>query len=238
MTAIGSTNRGNYRKLYFRTREPKVDYTYVYDYDSVQNLYLSQTINLNQHQLHRDFYILSQRLGDYSIVHGMYEEDLVWFNYTTSATHTLLSPFLATPYVVLSIDSSSSGLTNIIPFLSTASPTSIGIQLSAPYSGTVRYRAVHATTYPTVVRNFPHSTSVFLTVSAGSASVTSASVFTASYAALPLSSASSWFFTPFDSSGTEDMDLHIFTGSVGLLSSSGDLSTVVNTGTINFILFQ
>jgi len=115
-------------------------------------------VNLHNVYRHRDLYLIaieSRGVLSTSFVtssYGEYDEDVVSFAYSdgTYKSFNFNFSFSNNPIVVLSIDRDNDS-TNVIPFGITYSTTGAYVGVSAPFTGTLRYRAIYNATYPTTV---------------------------------------------------------------------------------------
>lgn len=168
-----------------------------------------------------------------SVDYGEYDEGVVAFSFTDTATQSFNFTFSSTPYVVFSIaepaDSPTiEGWENIIAYGLSVSTTGFDIGTSAPYAGNIRYRAVYASTYPAIVTS-SFTGSAFM-VSATS-SVTNGNAFDISYAQLT-SSFSRTLFTAFNTLGIGDIDVELSSSYADadnvILSSSAELNSPIH----------
>lgn len=205
---------------------------------------VSYSLNLQTTIRHRDFFKIIQRATSSSETPtpeptaslGEYDEGLIYFNNTDTATFNFNFTFSSTPYVVFSIDSTpitGSEFINVFGYQKSTTGSQLG--LSAPFSGTVRYRAAYASSFP---GNFTSSYTASITASAGTVTLTLTEVFTASYAAL--SSAPSEFrCSPFNTAdpGLADVWLDPDEGSFTATTANGTISAPF-TGYIDFIAYE
>ena len=109
----------------------------------------STTLDLNKTIRHRDVYKIQ---GDpASITLGEYDEDLIHFNNETFKSFTFNFNFSSNPTVVFSQGTpapSQPNTENVNIFGISRNTTGGVVALSAPYSGTIRYRAAYAPSYP------------------------------------------------------------------------------------------
>lgn len=114
------------------------------------NTYTS-TFDLNNVIRHRDVYELLGDPFDITDLLGEYDEDLIHFNNESYKAFNYNFTFSSNPTVVYSQGTSdpadpNTENINIFGISRTASGGVVG--LSAPYSGTIRYRAAYASVYP------------------------------------------------------------------------------------------
>lgn len=217
--AIGIHNKGLYRKVYHGpNRQPSI--------------IVSSSIgfyNANEFIKHYDFFRIAS-LGieteEPAVIFGEYEEQLVSFNWEVSKSITFETPFSAEPIVVVSTEENL--YSNISFFVTGTSQTGFDVQLSAEFSGSLRYRAIYWASYPVFVERSPLSASSYYSASAGFEQLTNDSEFVAAYNSLG-SAPTNVFFTP-----VGEMVSLVDSGSFGLTGTSGSLSAPLS-GTINFL---
>jgi hypothetical protein len=109
------------------------------------------TLDLNQTIRHRDVYEL---LGDTNNIAGLlgeYDEDLIHFNNEEYKSFSYNFIFSNNPTVVFSVNAADAAQPNTenLNVFGIARNTGGGlVALSAPFSGTIRYRAAYAGSYP------------------------------------------------------------------------------------------
>lgn len=185
----------------------------------------STTLNLNTTIRHRDHFKIQ---GDIeSIILGEYDEDLIHFNNETFKAFSYNFTFSSDPTVVFSQGTSDPALPNTenINIFGISRNTSGGfVALSAPYSGTIRYRAAYASSYPSYFTG--SAASIAPTAGVFIASIDrevpdNQSYVTASWAAL--ASISPYVFSsPYDDNSNFDGDVTLTT-KAGTLNSSGEV---------------
>lgn len=217
--AIGIHNKGLYRKVYYGVnRQPAIVAS------SSIGFY-----NANEFIKHYDFFrIPTLGIGaeESAVVFAEYEERLVSFNWEVSKSITFTTPFSSEPIVIVSTEEND--YSNISLFVTGTSQTGFEVQLSAEFSGSIRYRAIYWASYPVLVERSPLSASSYYSASAGFEQLTNNSEFVASYNSLG-SVPVNVFFTP-----TNEMVSLVSSSSFGLTATSGSLSAPVN-GAINFL---
>jgi hypothetical protein len=157
------------------------------------NTNVSYSLDLQRTIRHRDYfriiqatsgsYVSTITTGAYAV--GEYDEGLIHFNNTSDASFNYNITFSSTPFVVYTIEASAPAALNqenINVFGFSKTTTSAIVGLSAPFSGTVRYRAAYATSYPAT---FTSAFTASMIASAGSESVVYVTAYTASYTELP-----------------------------------------------------
>jgi hypothetical protein len=172
------------------------------------------------------------------VSYAEYDENAVIFNWETEKTGSFNISFSGEPIVVLDIIPNAD-LENInfyLDFVTTPS-TQFKIQTSAPFSGSIVYRAIYSPTYPVFVRRDIISSSYFYTASAGYIDISGSSAFTSSYSSLG-DFPTKIFFTPYDTNANNDANVFLVgSGSYGLTSTSGDISANI-TNRINFLVIK
>jgi len=154
---------------------------------------LSYSLDLQQVVRHRDYFKIISVATSFSgsgggILLGEYDEGLIHFSNETSKVFSYSFTFSNSPIVVFTVEDESpdqGGVTeNINIFGTTSSATGATVGLSAPYSGTVRYRAAYAPSYPYYFQSAFAPISGTFRASAGSLVIPSQAFFTASWTAL------------------------------------------------------
>lgn len=142
-------NRNQWRKAYpigLPKRPPSLVTLTKIGIDGVTR---NSTIDLNQTIRNRDAYRLS---GDIASISGFgeYDEGLIEFNNETFKSFSYNFTFSSNPTVVFSIGSPASvDYTENINIYGISRNTGGGlVALSAPFSGSIRYRAAYASSYP------------------------------------------------------------------------------------------
>jgi hypothetical protein len=173
-------NRNVWRKVYGYSRQKPKIVTFV-DTASSKSL----TVDLNTYYKHRDYFIVDKVILPITsstpiVVLAEYDEGLINFNNETQKIGNFNFTFSNIPFVVLTIEPSGDNTDNINLF-GTGSPTTnyFTASLSAPFSGSIRYRAVYSSTYPTQVTS-SYSGSAFY-VYGGEINASNAVDYTASY---------------------------------------------------------
>lgn len=200
------------------------------------------TLDLQKTIRHRDFFQITQFTSGseiavppitYSL--GQYDEGLIHFNNDFSAVQNFNFTFTDTPFVVFTVETAArTNHENINVFGLAKSATGFTVGLSAPYSGTVRYRAAYSPTYPAT---FTSSFTSSITASAGTVDIVHEAIYTASFDALP-TFVGTFLKTPFNTStsGQSDVYLSVTTNNLATASMSGDISAPYS-GAIDFIAY-
>ena len=182
-------------------------------------------LDLNKTVRHRDSYEL---LGDPgSVILGEYDEDLIHFNNESYKTFSFNFTFSSNPTVVFTqnIAAPAQPNTENVNIFGISRTTAGGIvALSAPYSGTIRYRAAYAPSYPSYftgsIASISPTTGIFV-ASVDREVPNNQSFVTASWAAL--ASAGPYVFqSPYDDNSNFDGDVGL-TPKFGTLNSSGEV---------------
>lgn len=233
-------NRNLWRKYYpvgAPRREPQ-NVTLVDPYTAV-----TYSLNLQTTIRHRDFFEIIQATTGTSnvvpvLVLGEYDEGLIHFNNTDSTSFSFNFVFSNTPYVVFSMEQSAptgANLENVNVFGLSKTVSGGMVGLSAPFSGTVRYRAAYSPTFPA---NFTSSFTASIVASAGTIPINYGVAYTASFAALtgpPVEFRN----TPFNTSGSGQPDVWLDPDELTFANNSvnGSISAPYS-GTIDFIAYQ
>lgn len=227
------SGRNLWRKVYgYQNNKPRV----VEVIDTLAAV--TYSLDLNKTIRHRDFFIISDVSnggGEIYIppeVLGEYDEGIVSMSYATAGTGSFNFTFTSAPYIVLSVDSASFFGENVNIHGFTYTTTGFTFGTSAPFVGTIRYRAIYSPTYPA------YCTSSFtssITASAGSANPGGLSYYTASFDALP-GAPFSFRDTAWDSLNRQDVDVKLQPQT----SSSSDATVEISSpmgSEIHFIAF-
>lgn len=159
---------------------------------------------------------------------GEYDENVIDFTWEDTKTVPLSFTFSSTPVVTLEV-LSAGGYENIVAFLGAISSNNITVNLSAPHSGQIVYRAIYSSVYPTVVSRSVISTSYFYTASAGYSDLVNQDELLANYSLLTASTApTSMFFATRDINSNGDADVAIIgSSSFGLISTEISFSAPI-----------
>lgn len=157
-----------------------------------------------------------------------YDENVIDFTWEESKSTSFTFTFSATPIVTLEV-LPSDGLENIVAFLGNVTTTGITVNVSAPHTGQIVYRAINASSYPTVISRSVVSTSYYYTASAGYSDLINTSELLVGYSLLASStSPTSLFITTRDINSNGDADVAVVdTGSYGLTSTPVSLSAPI-----------
>ena len=190
------------------------------------NTYTS-TFDLNQVIRHRDVYEL---LGDTNSITGLlgeYDEDLIHFNNETYKSFSFNFTFSNNPTVVFSqgiADGAQPNTENVNIFGISRNTSGGVVALSAPYSGTIRYRAAYAAAYPSYftgsIASIAPTAGVFI-ASVDREVPNNNSYVTASWAALA-SAGPVIFQSPYDDNSNFDGNVALST-KYATLNSSGEV---------------
>lgn len=163
---------------------------------------VTYSLDLNKTIRHRDYYIIQGIAGtniieDSGVVLAEYAEGLVTMTGGTGSTGTFPFTFTSSPIIVLTPENASFWGENVIVYGLTAGLSSFTFETSAPYSGTILYRAIYSPTYPAYATS---SFTASITASAGEAHVDTLHYYTASFTALPVNPTrfvqTAWNFEP------------------------------------------
>ena len=157
-----------------------------------------------------------------------YDENVINFTWEESKSTNFSFTFSATPIVTLEV-LPSDGFENIVAFLGSVTNTGITVNVSAPHTGQIVYRAINALSYPTVVSRRVVSTSYYYTASAGYSDLINTSELLVGYSLLAAStSPTNLFVTTRDINSNGDADVAVVdTGSYGLTSTPVSLSAPI-----------
>ena len=219
------SNRNVWRKSYGtgQAKRPPQLFTYdVYDvvneptnFDPITGKPLvssSYTIDLQSTVRHRDFFKTFGKTG--AVVIGEYDEGLIHFNNTDTNSFSFNITFSSNPYLVFSVNEEASTVqntTNINIYGISVNTAGGVLGLSAPFSGTIRYRAAYSDTFPAYFYGRSGSitpTSGWFVASANKLTPDNQSYLSASWDAL-LGSFPYVFQTPFDDNSNFDANVAI-----------------------------
>ena len=137
-------NRNLWRKTYgFRRRKPKT----VTLTDGATGI--EYTLDLNKTSRERNPYLIkagTQGLIPSPFVTGEYDEGIISFLSSDQETSAFNFTFSSAPIVVLTLEPDPE--VDVNAFGLTVTDSGITIGTSAPFSGSIRYRAIYATSYP------------------------------------------------------------------------------------------
>lgn len=171
---------------------------------------------------------IAQQQGIPPIPPAEYDENVIDFTWEESRSTSFTFTFSATPIVTLEV-LPSDGLENIVAFLGNVTTTGITVNVSAPHTGQIVYRAINASSYPTVISRSVVSTSYYYTASAGYSDLINTSELLVGYSLLASStSPTNLFITTMDINSNGDADVAVVdTGSYGLTSTPVSLSAPI-----------
>ena len=157
-----------------------------------------------------------------------YDENVIDFTWEESKSTSFTFTFSATPIVTLEV-LPSNGLENIVAFLGNVTTTGITVNVSAPHTGQIVYRAINASSYPRVISRSVVSTSYYYTASAGYSDLINTSELLVGYSLLASStSPTNLFITTMDINSNGDADVAVVdTGSYGLTSTPVSFSAPI-----------
>lgn len=203
---------------------------------------VTYSLDLNKTLRHRDYFIIKS-LTSGSITTAAssgsgfsvaeYDEGLVLFSsIADTKTGSFNFTFSNAPIVVLSVESASLYGENLNVYGFSVSTGSFTFGLSAPFTGSIRYRAIYAPSYPALATS---SFTASITASAGSANPGGLDYYTASFAALP-GTPFSFRDTTWDTLGNQDVDVYLQTGTSSSNQATIDISAPLSS-LIHFIAF-
>ena len=171
---------------------------------------------------------IAQQQGIPPIPPAEYDENVIDFTWEESRSTSFTFTFSATPIVTLEV-LPSDGLENIVAFLGNVTTTGITVNVSAPHTGQIVYRAINASSYPTVISRSVVSTSYYYTASAGYSDLINTSELLVGYSLLASStSPTNLFITTMDINSNGDADVAVVdTGSYGLTSTPVSFSAPI-----------
>ena len=170
-----SINRKRKTYSFDRSQTPRVASDGVNSDGSIK--YYDET----QRALNSPFYILDAQ--PVVTLYGEYDENVINFNGTDSATVTFNIVFSGLPIVTLET-LATARYGDVEPYLKTISTSGCTVLLSAPFDGQVVYRAIYAATYPTIVIRRVLSSSYQYYATAGTTNFANTDAGSLSYLAL------------------------------------------------------
>jgi len=163
-----------------------------------------------------------------------YDEGLINFNGETELTGTYNFVFTNPPFVVFTSDPALDNSDNVNPFgLSVPGTASFTVGVSAPFTGSVRYRAVYSPSYPAAVTSF-YTGSLFY-VAAGDVNGANITDYTASYSAITNLGVLEVRSTAHDALGSGSSDVLITNDTLSTTLSTNSISAPL-TNRIHFIV--
>jgi hypothetical protein len=197
-------------------------------------------INRNQIKVDRQFYLLPEAIDAAftGFQTGEYEEDdFVVTASVDSVTITFATPFTSTPIVVASPNTSSNNLHNINLFVDSVSTTQAILKFSANFSGSLRYRAIYASSYPARVQRTPLFPGSYYDAAAGTILTSNESSTTVTYPNIG-GSPTDAFLTAQDYNNNETAQVNVeLASSLGLTSTTVSISSPLSNQ-INFIVVK
>jgi len=182
----GGNARNLWRKVYgYHNNKPQV--VSIVD----PQTQVTYSLDLNKTLRHRDFFIIngvnsgSQVIitSSFAFATAEYSEGIFTLpSLGTSGTGSFGFTFSHQPYVVLSVESASIYGGNLNLYGGNITTTGFTFDFSAPFSGSIRWRAIYSPTYPAVATS---AYTASITASAGSVAPGGKSFYTASFATLP-----------------------------------------------------
>lgn len=184
------------------------------------------TLDLNKTVRHRDLYrILGDIAPSSATSFGEYDEGLITFNNETFKSFSYNITFSADPIAVFTVNSSTiAGQDNVNIYGLSRNTTGGIVALSAPFTGTIRYRAVYSPSYPEyfmgVGASIAPTNGIFKATATGGVP-DNVSYKTFTWSALS-SVPSAVYTTPYDDFGNYDADVALAI-SAGTLTAAGAL---------------
>jgi hypothetical protein len=232
-------NRNKFRRVYGYglSRRPEM-MTFL---DPISNEH--KTVDSQKFIRDRDFFHVPGLVPSGSnLVLGEYVEAQVGFAATEGYFVTFPTLFSQNPIVTVETSQSNfndldgSSDPNIVAWVTTVSTGGFAVAFSAPFSGTILYRAIYSPTYPVQVDRSPLFPGTLAFASAGTMNFSFETAVTMSWD--PLSGTPQIVdTTPTGSTSDTYMDVFISQGVSGSSSVTADLSTAYS-GTIAFIAIQ
>lgn len=183
----------------------------------------SVTIDLQSTVRHRDFFKTFGKEG--AIVIGEYDEGLIHFNNEDVVSFNFNITFSSSPYLVFNVEQEAAAVQNtynLNVYGVSVTTTNGVVGLSAPFSGTIRYRAAYSDTFPAYFYGKSGSvtpTSGWFVASAKRLVPDNQSYLSASWDSL-LSPLPSVFQTPFDDNSNFDANVAV-QPQIGTLTNAG-----------------
>jgi len=240
-------NRNVWRKSYGTgqaARPPKLTTYEVFDviseptsFDPITGKPLvssNTTIDLQKTVRHRDFFKTFGISGP--IIVGEYDEGLIHFNNVDTVSFNFNVTFSGNPYLVFSMEQEAAAVQNTFNLniygIAVTNANAI-VGLSAPFSGTIRYRAAYANGFPAYFFGKSGSitpTSGWFIASANKQNPENQSYLSASWSALQNPSPA-LFQTPFDDNLNFDANVSVLPQSASLNNASviNDLSAPMSS---------
>lgn len=212
---IRSIDRNKLRRVYPKVRRKTEKDLYINaDLASIFSLDRGKYVN------DRDYFRIQEKNRSYVV--GEFEEGFVHFDGTEEnnvRNHFFENPFTGTPIIVLNPENTEDNQQNVdvVGILKTQQGFTSAI--SAPFSGSIRYRAIYAREYPVIVSS---SFSGSYVAEAGTLSVNGLA-YTASYDFDHFRGFKKTFWNANDN----DMSVKIFKGEETDISSNGSFSSFV-----------
>lgn len=178
------------------------------------------------YRLSNQGFLVSTPFTPESIQYGEYDEDTVVFTGQTVQNVVFNETFTARPIVALSMSLESADVetSNINSFVTDLTLTGMNVNTSSPFTGTLVYRAINATTYPSYVRRSVLSSSFVYYASAGYVNVGTSTELVLSYDNLGAApNALFWSTVDVSGSGTANVSV-ISSGSISATNAALSMS--------------
>ena len=201
-----------------------------YSFNRSQPPQIVNGVDITAETVDNSYFVIdvAQEQGTPPIPPAEYDENVIDFTWEESKSTSFSFTFSSTPIVTLEV-LPSDGLENIVAFLGNVTSTGLTVNVSAPHTGQIVYRAINASSYPTVVSRSVVSTSYYYTASAGYSDLINTSELLVGYSLLASStSPTNLFITTMDINSNGDADVAVVdTGSYGLTSTPVSFSAPI-----------
>lgn len=178
------------------------------------------------YRLSNQGFIVNTPFTPEGIQYGEYDEDTVVFAGEILKNVVFNETFTARPVVALSmsLESENGETSNINYFVSNLTSTGMDVNTSSPFTGTLVYRAINATAYPSYVRRNVLSSSFVYYAAAGYVNVGTTTEILLSYDSLGTTpNALFWSTVDVSGSGTANVSI-VSSGSISDASAAVSMS--------------
>jgi hypothetical protein len=210
----------------------------------VLSLTESIEVDISRIKVDRQPYYLAEAInasfgGGSAYFTALYEEDVYEVSaFANSATLVFSVAFTDTPILTVETNDDGLKLNNVNLYIDSVSSTGATVKFSAPFSGSITYRAILGL-YPALVERTPLLPGSYYTASAGTVLFANESEKTITYNALGVTP-TDLFVTPYDYYNTETAQVHATLSngtSIGNTSSQVDISSPMSNQ-INFLVVK
>ena len=227
-------NRNRWRKVYAygANIKPKT----VTFLDNASSNYL--TLDLNKVYKHYDYHIRQPDVdAPTNVTEDIYEEGIIHFNNETEKAFSFTTNWQhGPPYVVYSIETGFDDNENVNVYgYDYPSLTGSIAGVSAPFSGTVRYRAISAPSYP-VLTSYGTTSSFY--IFAGAIHVSYQNQYTASYSMPGDGTNLIYRATAHEYTNAFDNDVSLETDSISAINSLNTISAPMNNRIHFHVVFE